>query len=159
MDLLNDDFHRNAREVLRFWISVDLDNLQRVKAGIHSFKMPDCYHTNRTAPRARVIQGIAKAENIDRALEHLKESLAWISSQLHRGGDMSRAVRCALLLRHFFRNDLSGTTHDAVLHQAINKLVGKKEEYLFVGVDELNALIDQRLTKGSNEGSYNPNAG
>jgi hypothetical protein len=150
-DLLDNDFHRNAWEVLRSWISNDLDNLQRIRAGLHSFKMPADYRTNSTAHRAWAIQGITRAENIERALEHLKESLSWISSQLYHRGDLSGATRCAMLLRHFFPDDRTGVTHDTFLHNTINDQVSGSARYLYAGVDALNAMIDHKLTNPSNE--------
>jgi hypothetical protein len=148
-DLLDDDFHRNAWEVLRFWICVDQDNLRRIRTGLHTFTMPDYYRTNSTAHRGWAMQGITKAENIERALEHLKEVLSWISSQLYSRGDLSGATRCAMLLRHFFGQDY--TAHDLSLLEAINDVVSRSQSYFYVGVDELNALIEHKLTNFSNE--------
>jgi len=146
-DLLKDDFHREAREVLQFWISVDLANLERINAGIHSFTMPASYRVNSTELLRWAIHGVTKAENIESAIEHLKESLSWISSQLHRRGDISGAARCAMLLRHLYPDDTSGGTHDGGLHRDINRILKKEESYLFVGVRDLNKFIDQELTK------------
>jgi len=144
--LLDDGFHRQAWEVLRSWIGFDLENLARIRAGIHSFRMPDQYTTNMTNFRAWVTQGITKAPDLASAMEHVKESVAYLSSQLNRKGDLAGAVRCAMLLRYFFKSDTSGGTHDADLHSTINKLIRGDQDYLFTGVDSLNAMIDQRLT-------------
>ena len=81
-------------------------------------------------------------------MEHVKECVAYVSSQLQRKGDVAGAARCALLLRHFFKDDLSGGTHDPFLHGAINAIVGGDESYLFRGIDSLNALLDERLLQG-----------
>jgi len=158
-ELLDEDFHRNAWEVLHFWISVDLDNLQRMKTGLYSFSMPYQYRTNGRAHGGWVTQGITRAENIEPAMEHIKESVGWISSQLHRRGDLSGAVRCAILLRHLFKSDYTGATHDVSLHEAINHVVGGSGRHLYAGADELNHMIDRKLTSGSNEGPYEPAAG
>lgn len=156
-DLFDEDFYRNAREVLGFWISVDLDNLQRMRRGVHLFEMPAQYRSNSKGFGGLVTQGIRYAENIEPAMNHVKESLAWISSQLYRRDDLAGAARCAILLRHFFKDDYSGLTHDTFLHDAINKILGRSgPNYLYVGVDELNAMIDQQLTKGSNEPRQQP---
>lgn len=148
-DLLDDQFYLQAWKVLHFWIGVDLENLARIRAGIHSFQMPGEYRTNATSFRGRVTQGITKAPDLAAAMEHVKEVVAYLSSQLHRRGDLAGATRCALLLRHFFRDDTSGGTHDSFLHGAINKVIGGDQDYLFRGVDSLNALLDQKLTRGS----------
>lgn len=141
-ELLDDGFHRKIAEVLRFWISYDLENLSRIKTGIHSFRMPDYYKTNSVEHRAWAIQGITQAPDISRAVDHLKETLGWLSSQLHRRGDLSGAVRCALLLRHFANSD---DMSDAYLYQKINEIV-KTGGYVFAGVDKLNDMLDRELS-------------
>jgi hypothetical protein len=78
-------------------------------------------------------------------MEHVKECVAYVSFQLHRKGDVAGAARCALLLRHFFKDDVSGGTHDPFLHGAINAIVGGGDNYLFRGADSLNALLDEKL--------------
>ncbi len=123
----------------------------RIKAGIHSFKMPHRYSTNAISPSGWVIQGINKVPNLDLAMGHAKECVAYLSTQLYRRGDLSGAVRCAMLLRHFFGSDTGGEVHDAHLHTAINKRVRRDKSYLFGGVDSLNAMIDNKLTQGCDQ--------
>lgn len=158
-DLLNDDFHRQAWKVLHFWIDFDLENLARIKAGIHSFRMPDQYTTNTTEFGGWVTQGITKAPDLASAMEHVKETVAYLASQLNRKGDLPGAVRCAMLLRHFFKSDTSGGTHDPHLHSTINTLIRGQQDYLFTGVDSLNAMIDQRLTEAENDAANKGDAG
>ena len=79
-------------------------------------------------------------------MARMKELVGYLAGQFNQRGDLAAATRCALLLRHFFKDDSSGMTHDSVLHQRINTLVrGGEQNYLFRGVDALNALIDQTL--------------
>lgn len=151
-ELLGDDFHREAWEVLRFWIDFDLENIARIKAGIHSFRMPGQYTTNSTEFPSWVTEGIVKAPDLTSALEHVKESVSYLSSQLFRRRDLAGAVRCAMLLRHFFKNDIRGGPHDPHLHNAINQVIKGDLNYLFSGVDSLNAMIDQRLTETDKHG-------
>jgi len=145
-DLLQDEFHKKARELLQFWIEVDVANLDRRKAGIHSFEMPAKYRANGKAYGGKVIQGNRRVDNLEAAMIHIKELAAYLAGQLHQRGDLAGATRCALLLRHFFKDDTSGATHDYFLHQAINTLVkGGEQNYLFRGVDALNTMIDEAL--------------
>lgn len=155
-ELLDDEFHRQAWEVLRFWIGFDLENISRIKAGIYSFRMPHQYTTNTTAVGGWATQGITKAPDLAPAMEHVKDSLAYLSSQLYRGGDLAGALRCAMLLRHFFKNDTLGGTHDFQLHTEINKMAKTEKKYLFAGVDSLNALIDRWLTDGDRHSTSDP---
>ena len=146
-ELLDDEFHRLVRKVLHFWVDIDLANLARIRAGIQSFQMPDEYHTNATEFCGWVTQGITRAPDLGAAMKHVKECVAYLSVQLSRRGDVAGAARCALLLRHFFKDDGNGGTHGPFLHAAINAIVGGEENYLFRGVDSLNALLDERLVQ------------
>ncbi len=146
-DLLDAQFHQRAREVLNFWIGVELKNLARIKAGVYLFEMPYEYKTNAVKFDTRGKQGITKVPNLESVMDHVKESVAYLSSQLHRRGDLAGAARCALLLRHFFKENIRDGTHDSLLHDALNEVVGGKQDYLFSGVDSLNVLIDQNLTQ------------
>jgi len=145
-DLLQDEFHEKAREVLQFWIAVDVANLDRRKAGIHSFEMPAKYRVNGKGYGGRVTQGTNRADSLEAAMAHIKELAAYLAIQLRQRSDLAGATRCALFLRHFFKDDTSGHLH--FLHQAINALVkGGEQDYLFRGVDLLNTMIDEALTE------------
>jgi hypothetical protein len=144
-DLLDDEFHRKASEVLRFWIEVDLANLQRIRAHIYSFTVPHKYFTNSGGHGGRVSLEITKAPDVRPAIDQVKESVAWISSQLYRSGDLAGAVRCALFLRHFYKDDYIDSTHNVSLHTAISSVVSHDGKYVYAGADELNALIDEKL--------------
>lgn len=142
-------------KLLRYWVSVDLDNLLRIRTGIQSFSMPCQYRTNGGAGGGWVTQGIAKAEDINPVLQHVGEAVGWLSSQLYRRGDVPGAARCAILLRHFFQDPRPSVAHDCELHTAINRAM-RVDGYQFVGVDELNGLIDQRLANLPAGGSSGP---
>ncbi len=149
-DLLRDEFHKNAKEVLEFWLSVDMENLYRIRAGVHSFTMPGNYRTNSKVFRGSVTQFITRAASLDRAIERLKEPLAWLSSQLYRRKDLRGAVRCALLLRHLFADEVRGGTHDTFLHQEINRLMRSDPTYQFSGSDALERIMDETLGNDGN---------
>jgi hypothetical protein len=149
-DLLNDQFDRKAWDVLKFWIGYELENLSRIKAGIHQFTMPDGYRQSETTFTAWVTQGTNSAPDLASLLEHIRECVAYLSTQLYYRDDRAGATRCALLLRHFFKDHVTGGTHNSFLHNAINELTGKdpSSNYLFRGVDVLNDLVDQKLNRG-----------
>jgi hypothetical protein len=111
--------------------------------------MPDDYTTNTTTLGGWVTQGIARSPDLASALEHVKEEVAYVSSQLYRREDLAGAIRCAMFLRHFFKSDVSGATHDPLLHGTINRVIKGTQDNLYTGVDSLNALIDQVLTEAS----------
>jgi Domain of unknown function (DUF4365) len=150
-DLLDDDFHRNAWDVLHSWIDRDQENLQKIRARLYTFKVPYQYYTNSTEIWGALDGGINEAEDIAPAIAQMKESLAWISSQLFRKNDLLGATHCAMLLRHLSKDSYSGGLHDWKLQHTINALVCRSARYLYAGIDELNTMISRVLTKGSNE--------
>jgi hypothetical protein len=166
-DFLNNAFHRNAWDVLHFWISVEQKNLQRIQTGLHTFTMPYEYYTNSTIVPSWATHEITEAESIEPALPQLEESLAWISSQLYRksrqslkspswpSNDILGPTLCAMLLRHFFKDNYHGGLQDVFLQQAINDLVSASTRYRYAGVDELNDMIKHKLTSREipNEGA------
>jgi hypothetical protein len=145
-ELLDDDFHRNAWRVLKFWIDIDLENLVRVKNGIYSFRMPSEYRANHPAALggwdSHFITG---APDLSSLRQSVKDSVAYLSSQLYVSGDLPGAIRCALLLRQLFKDDSSILTHNPQLHDSINNLVRGTVGYQFAGVDLLNAMVDEKL--------------
>jgi len=143
-ELLDDDFHRRIWKVLRFWIDVDLENLARIQAGIHSFKMPDKYKTNSKKIRGWVIQGIREAPDLGLVTDHVRECLGYLTCQLYVKGDLAGAARCALLLRHFPGSEGSDVS---AVYEAINKRVSPDRRYLHSGVDLLGTISDSRLTE------------
>ena len=46
-EMLDDDFRSRVANVLKFWISYDVENLVRIKCGIPHFQIPYEYETNR----------------------------------------------------------------------------------------------------------------
>lgn len=157
--LLDDDFRRKTATVLRFWTDIEECNLARIRGGIHSFTMPSEYTTNSAEVRGWATQGITNAPDLTAALEHAKTSLAYLSSQFHRRGDVAAATRCAMLLRHLFKEDVSGLTHDPQLHLELNRLIAGGKDYMFKGVDALNEWLDQQLTTNSAATSLDLGAG
>ena len=57
-----------------------------------------------------------------------------------------------------FQDPRPSVTHDCELHTAINRAM-RADGYQFVGVDELNGLIDQRLANLPAGGSSGPARG
>lgn len=146
--LVDDSFHARAKEVLRFWADIDVQNLARMTAGLHVFRMPDAYQTNATTHRAWVEQGVVNAPDLRPVVEYTKRSLAYLASQLRNKGDFGGAVRCALLHRHLAPEySPDDDPIDPGLQHAINNLApaGDASNFLFRGVDWLNRQIDQFL--------------
>jgi hypothetical protein len=54
-ELLKDTFRDKVVKVLKFWIDFDVENLFRIKSGIHQFRVPHEYETNSTKITGMVI--------------------------------------------------------------------------------------------------------
>ena len=149
-DLFNDQFHRKAWDVLKCWIGYALEDLARIKAGIHQFTLPDGYRQNEATFTAWVTPGTQSAPDLASLLEHIRECVADLSTQLYYPDDLAGATRCALLLRHFCKDHVTGGTHSSFLHNALNELTGQdpSSNYLSRGVDFLHDLLDQKLNRG-----------
>lgn len=144
-DLLNDDFHQNAKRVLKLWIDIDLSNLRRVASGIHLFKMPHRYQTNETQTHAEVTQGITRAQNIDQALDHLKESLLWITDQYYSSDNVEAAVRGVMLWRYLFPGSNADFGLQTLsINTRLNGMLGLGD-YQYAGVDSLNEMVTEKL--------------
>lgn len=75
LKLQNDNFHRQAWNILRFWAGFDLENLDRIRAGIHAFRIPSTYVTNTKKVDGWAIQGTNKVPDLGPAKEHIKFAL------------------------------------------------------------------------------------
>ncbi len=75
LKLQNDNFHRQAWNILRFWAGFDLENLERIRAGIHAFRIPSTYVTNTKKVDGWAIQGTNKVPDLGPAKEHIRFAL------------------------------------------------------------------------------------
>ena len=128
-----------AKEVLKFWISVDKANLARMVDGIHSFQMPDGYRINSTEYSATVTQNMqVSQEDLEKARYRLLEQLSWHSQQLFRQGDRGGSLRTMMLLRYLSGSDFD---YDPRILKALNEDMGNNQ-YVYAGLDGLNKMLD-----------------
>src|SRR5262249_34104761 len=108
-DLLDDRFVAQAKGVLRFWVEdIDAENLRRLRAGVRNFTLPSQYLTGKCGTSSGwAVQGVSVAggNDVDRAIDLLKEQLDWVSDQLCKGGDILSGVRGMLLLQQLYSDD------------------------------------------------------
>jgi hypothetical protein len=57
-EILDQDFRRQVKSVLKYWIDFDVENLARIKNGIQQFEVPCDYETNKTKSTGRIMQGV-----------------------------------------------------------------------------------------------------
>jgi hypothetical protein len=145
--ILDGDFRRNVVQVLKFWIGYDVENLIRIKCGIHHFQVPYEYETNSTKVTGLTEQGGPLDEpSFLLAQNRLKELLRVIVSHHYRRGELLSAAPYAITLRHLSPDYKVGefTPHDSHLHGAINAAFGMNR-YVYDAVDSLLQKVKDEL--------------
>lgn len=97
---LDREFRDQLADVLKFWIEYDMENLLRIKNGIHQFRVPKDYETNTKKFRGWMGQGgNFREESLPLALDRLRELMGLVATHYHRKGDMVNAAIYAMTLR------------------------------------------------------------
>ncbi len=148
---LQHGFVDNAREVLKYWLHVENDNLTRVRTGIMRFEMPYSYETNKVPNRGRVVQERSVVTNAQ--LQHPKkqigEVIEWLGAQLYERGDVAGATRCAFLHRHLSDKGRPGRLI-RVNTELNERLFPTGAPYLFAAIDKLGEMLDAPIARGDN---------
>ena len=129
-EILSIDFRKQVADVLKFWIEYDLENLFRIRSGIHHFRVPANYETNTTKFKAWVGQGGRFRENsLPLAETRLKELLGLVATHYYEKDDMVSAAIYAMALRQLSPAGYSGPfdPHNAHLHMKLNKIFDAQE--------------------------------
>jgi hypothetical protein len=148
-DIHKEDFREEVKEVLKFWIGIEEQNLRRVKNRILQFSMPGKYRTNAKGDGSVVRHWSVRPREEDRkqAILSLEPQLTWLAQTLWTSGDISGAVRAVLLHRYFFKDlRVSESSLLSHIHSALGDKLGKKN-YVFEAIDELGASLDKALQK------------
>lgn len=147
--VLDRDFRAQVAEVLKFWIDYDVENLFRIKSGIHSFRVPSPYETNTTKFAGWVSQG-GRFQEVSLAESRLKELLGLIATHYYEKKDMVSAAIYAMALRQLSRMGYSGPSdpHDTQLHIELNRLMGmQSQNYVFEACDFLHKMVKDELAR------------
>jgi hypothetical protein len=147
-DFLDGDFHQTARKVLQFWVDVELLNIARVKSGIHLFCVPSNYITNSTKIGGWAIHQVNRAKDLAVATASVRQSLAYLASQLYNRGDLEGGAHCASLHRRLSTGPCDDlVVVDGAVHTAINNATGQHGDFVFQGVDRIIQIIDDGLRR------------
>jgi hypothetical protein len=150
-EVLNPDFRTQVGEVLKFWIDYDVENLFRIKSGIHHFRVPADYETNTKKFSAWVGQGGRfREESLRLAQSRLKELLGLIATHYYEKKDMVSAAIYAMALRQLSPQGYSGPfdPHDTHLHMELNKLFElETPSYVFQACDSLLKIVKDALAQ------------
>jgi hypothetical protein len=117
---LDDSFRAQIAATLKFWINNDMENIFRIKCGIHHFQVPYEYETNSVEGKGGTIElgGPFTEKSLERAKTVLKELLRHVTKHLHDKSDLvSAAVYATALLRLSLTYQLGEfTPHYSRLH-------------------------------------------
>jgi hypothetical protein len=150
-EMLNSDFHSQIAEVLRIWIENDVENLLRVRSGIHHFRVPHEYETNSNRFRGWSGHGgNFRESSLPLAHSRLKELLSSVATHHFRQGDLVSAAIYAAALRQLSPKGYERPfdPHDTFLHMELNKrILDGKSSYLFQACDGLLGLLKAELER------------
>lgn len=147
--LSNDEFFLKIQSVLNGWLTIEYENLFQITAGVRRWISPSAYKTNEpvseTLTATVLLSGHANtSDELQNVISRLRHSIAWIMDESSRLGDLKGAVRAALFLRHFFRDEppYDVATFCAKLHRALGVA---NPTYMYASLDTIAASIDDEL--------------
>jgi hypothetical protein len=157
-DILDEDFRGQVKNVLKFWINFDVENLVRIKNGIQQFVVPPDYETNRTKDTARTMQGVwrFREDTFQLAKNRLRELMSSITTHCYNNGDgdMVSAVIYAMALRQLSPEGYvpgQFNPHNSFLHTKLNELFGMEQgkpgSYLYQACDLLLKMVTDELAR------------
>jgi hypothetical protein len=153
-DILDEDFRTQVKNVLKFWIDFDVENLVRIKNGIQQFKVPYDYETNKTKLTGMATQGVwrFREDTFPLAKARLIELLCLVATYYDYTDDMVSAVIYAMALRQLQPGDWKpGDLHPSSLHHKLNALFGfepgKPGNYLYKPCDLLLQMVKDELAR------------
>lgn len=147
--LSNDEFFLKIRSVLDGWLTLEYENLFQITAGVRRWISPDAYKTNE--PITETMRGtgflsghVNTSDELHNVVARLRHSIAWIMEQSSRLGDLKGAVRAALFLRHFCRDESPDDV--ATFCGKLNRELGvMKPSYMYASLDTIASMIDDKL--------------
>ena len=150
-EVLDDDYRVHVAEVLKYWIEYDVENLFRIKSGLHHFLVPSDYETNTTHFRGWTRQGGRfREESLPLAERRVKELLGLLATHYLQQKDMVRAAIYAMTLRQMSPEGYSGLfdPHDVHLHTELNRLFEMEPaSYVFQAADSLLKTVKDELAR------------
>lgn len=149
-EILDRDFHAQVAQVLKFWTDCDVENLFRIKSGIHRFWVPADYETNTMKFRGWTGQGGRfRDESLVLAQMRLQELMGLIATHYYEKQDIVSAAIYAMALRHLSPTGDSGPfDHNIHLHSQLNRLLEMQPPtYVFQACDSLLKMVKDELAR------------
>ena len=152
-EILDEDFRGQVKNVLKFWINFDVENLVRIKNGIQQFKVPYDYETNKAKLTGMATQGVwrFREDTFPLAKDRLTELLWLVATHYDYTDDMVSAVIYAMALRQLQPSYERGDLHPSALHDKLNELfeleAGKPGNYKYKACDLLLQMVKNELAR------------
>src|SRR5262249_29049753 len=149
-EALDPNFRMQVEKVLKFWIDYDVENLVRIKCGIHHFRVPNRYETNSTEGSGGLIDmgGPFTEPSLLLAQDRLKELVGCVQSHYRSKGELERAMIYAMALRELSpaHEPYKFNPHDMQLHRELNDRFGLTS-YAFDACDALLKEVKNKLPR------------
>ncbi len=149
---LDDSFRAQLTAVLKLWIDNDVENIFRIKCGLHSFQVPYEYETNSARFKGGTSEfgGQFSQQSVERAKAVLKELLGHITTDHYKDNELvSAAIYATALLRlspDFKLGEF--TRHNSRLHTELNRSFGiSPGAYAYQAVHTLLQLLIDKLAQ------------
>ncbi len=151
-EALKDTFRARIAAVLKLWIDYDMENIVRIKCGIHHFQVPYEYETN----SADVMRGRSEfggpfsEQSLQKAKAVLKELLGHITKHHYDKNELVDAAIYATALRRLSPDYQPGEfiSHDTFLHTKLNELFGMNPPtHTYQAVDALLQMLIEKLAQ------------
>jgi hypothetical protein len=113
MDLLQDDVHRQTKEILTKWCELEQENLTSIRTGLLAFSIPGEYRTNSPELSGR-FTFTGHTGDGSRAASQTGRAAGALVGSLLKSGDLLGASLCAMLDRHLLAGEYS-ILHDVML--------------------------------------------
>ena len=154
--MLDPAFRKRAAAVLKLWIDSDVENLFRIRCGIHQFRVPHEYETNSTKTSGLSLHGGKfRNDSLKIAEKRLKELLAELARHHFKNGNKVDAAIYATVLRRLSPQVYvpgEFDPHDVFLHMWLNDQFTKGKpasspSYLYEAADSLLKSIQTTLAE------------
>jgi hypothetical protein len=156
VDLSDDDRMEELKEVLSYWVALDRDNCELVRAGLLRFRRPSSYKTNKASVTdSQMDLSFVDDQILERGLFRLAEGIECIGGQLAHPyrGNHAFGLEAALLLdriqkefpgvfqgKHFWQMRVPGLLNFYVVNR-LNQALGGTGGYHYSGLDAVEAAL------------------
>jgi hypothetical protein len=150
-EVLDPDFRDRVAQVIKFRIDYDVENLFRIKSGIHHFRVPYDYETNSTRLTGLIDMGGPFTDaSLLVAQNRLKELLGLVAAHHYQNNELVSAAIYATALRQLSPEGYRAgefNPHYMPLHSALNNRFELVSPYAYQAGDSLLQVLKDELAR------------